>query len=202
MRRITWSHSAGTGAQIDELVSASATKGLLLVEFGPGGSGKGLPWQLLEPWTRSRAVTIAVAGGVVSSPTLDVALCSDLLYLRSGSRLRLSAGHGPPSPGIIWALGRAGRKALARGLLSTDDIGDGEAVDLGLAQAVLEDGMVPPAPSTASVTAATTARDLMRAAASGTAGLTLELAAFRLLFASGDPKEGAAAFIQKRSPSF
>jgi 1,4-dihydroxy-2-naphthoyl-CoA synthase len=42
----------------------------------------------------------------------------------------------------------------------------------------------------------------MRAAAHGSAGLALELASFRLLFAVGDPKEGARAFLEKRQPDF
>ena len=42
----------------------------------------------------------------------------------------------------------------------------------------------------------------MRAAAHGSAGLALELASFRLLFAAGDPEEGARAFLDKREPEF
>jgi enoyl-CoA hydratase/carnithine racemase len=91
---------------------------------------------------------------------------------------------------------------LARGLLSLDEIGAREAVDVGLAHSVVGNGALPPLPTGASVTAATTARDLMRASAPGAAGLALELAAFRLLFASGDPEEGASAFMEKRPPSF
>ena len=46
------------------------------------------------------------------------------------------------------------------------------------------------------------ARDLMRCRAGGTAGRALELATFRLLFAAGDPVEGARAFLEKRPPRF
>jgi enoyl-CoA hydratase/carnithine racemase len=42
----------------------------------------------------------------------------------------------------------------------------------------------------------------MRASARGSAGLALELATFRLLFAAGDPEEGARAFLEKRDPRF
>jgi enoyl-CoA hydratase/carnithine racemase len=53
-----------------------------------------------------------------------------------------------------------------------------------------------------SVASLTAARDLMRASARGSAGLALELASFRLLFAAGDPEEGARAFLEKRDPEF
>jgi len=147
-------------------------------------------------------VTFAVVEGRVASPALDIALCSDLVYLLPSARLRLACGPGPPSPGVIWALGRAGRKALARGLLSTDDLDPAEAVSIGVVHDVIRDPTAVPFPDGASLTAATTARDLMRSSVSGGPGLGLELAAFRLLFAAGDPREGALAFLQKRDPSF
>jgi enoyl-CoA hydratase/carnithine racemase len=103
---------------------------------------------------------------------------------------------------VIWALGRAGRRALARGLLSTAEIPAGEAVEIGIAHQVLVDRMELPLPPGVSLAAVTSARDLMRSAPSRSAGLALELAAFRLLFAAGDPKEGATAFLDKRDPSF
>ena len=53
-----------------------------------------------------------------------------------------------------------------------------------------------------SVASLTAARDLLRASARGSAGLALELATFRLLFAAGDPEEGARAFLEKRDPKF
>ena len=59
-----------------------------------------------------------------------------------------------------------------------------------------------PLPSNLSVAALTTARDLMRSAISGGPGLALELASFRLLFAAGEPAEGARAFLEKRRPDF
>ena len=42
----------------------------------------------------------------------------------------------------------------------------------------------------------------MRSRADGGAGRALELATFRLLFAAGDPEEGARAFLERRSPRF
>jgi enoyl-CoA hydratase/carnithine racemase len=181
----------------------ASAPGFLVVDFErSGGDGSPLPWTVVEAWVRSRAVTVAVLGGVVASPALDIALCSDLVYLLPSARLCLAPGAESPSPGVIWALGRAGRRALARGLLSTADIPPGEAVEIGVAHQMLEVRGELPLPAGASVAAATSARDLMRSARPGSGGLALELAAFRLLFAAGDPKVGAAAFFDKREPSF
>lgn len=202
MRRFSWSFSRDAEEQVSNLATAAEIGGFLTIEIGSGGDGADLAWTVVEPWTRSRAVTLAVVDGEVASPALDVALCSDLVYLRPGSRLRLAVGPGPPSPGVIWALGRAGRRALARGLLFPDDVQAEAAVELGLAHSVVPRGELIPLPEAASAVAAMTARDLVRAAAVGSAGLALELAAFRLLFASGEPEEGATAFVDKRPPEF
>lgn len=184
------------------MVAEASRMGLLTVDFKGGGDGSGIGWDIIEQWTRSRAVTCAVLGGEVASPALDVALCSDLVFLLPSTRLRLAAGPGAPTPGVIWALGRAGRRALARGLLSTADLEADEAKEIGVAHSVVRDRAEPPIPEGVSLTAVTTARDLMRSAVPGSAGLALELAAFRLLFAAGDPEEGAGAFLEKREPSF
>ena len=176
--------------------------GHLLLNFPGGGDGRALSWSVVEPWTRSRAVTVAEVTGELASPALDVALCSDLVYLRPRARLRLSVSPAPPSDGVIWALGRAGRAALARGLLEEGDVSASDAVALGLALAVVNDEDALPLPETLSVASLTAARDLLRASARGSAGLALELASFRLLFAAGDPEEGARAFLEKRDPKF
>lgn len=176
--------------------------GYLVVEFPAGGSGRAVRWSDLEPWTRSRAVTVAVVAGTLASPALDAALCSDLVYLRPGALLRLSTSAAPPSDGVIWALGRAGRAALARGLLETADVSAEEAVRLGVATAVVASEDPLPLPEHVSEASLTAARDLLRCSARGAPGLALELASFRLLFAAGDPAEGARAFLEKRTPEF
>jgi enoyl-CoA hydratase/carnithine racemase len=176
--------------------------GFLRVDFAGGGDGRGLSWAVLEPWTRSRAVTIAVVDGPLASPGLEVALCSDLVYLRPQAVLMLAGEIDPPAIGVIWALGRAGRGALARGLLSRAAVSADEAAPLGLAQAVVPADGELPLPVGFSTAAVTTARDLMRAAPSMGPGLALELASFSFLFAGGDPNEGAMAFLEKREPGF
>ena len=202
MKRLCWSHHDDPLGQTANFVAAASEVGLVIAEFDGGGDGSGLDWTALEPWTRSRAVTVAVVEGSVASPVLDLALCSDLVYLLPSARLCLARGPGAPAPGVIWALGRAGRRALARGLLSTVDLAATEAVDLGVAHELIRDRSDLSFPRGASLTAATTARDLMRSGVPGGSGLALELAAFRFLFATSDPEEGARAFLEKREPSF
>jgi len=202
MRQIVWNHEEDTEAQVAALGTETRDIGYLVVAFQAGGRGDPLPWSVLEQWTRSRAVTVSDVAGELSSPALDVALCADLVYLRPQASLRLAAGSGPPSDGVIWALGRAGRAALARGLLEVDDLSATDAVALGVATGVIPDEAPLPLPKSISVASLTAARDLLRASARGSAGLALELASFRLLFAAGDPGEGARAFLEKRDPDF
>lgn len=143
-------------------------------------------------------MTAAVVDGVLGGAALDVALCSDLVYLRTGAELAID--QGTPSLGQLWALGGAGRAALARGLLEPSPITAEEAVRLGLAVRVLAGDEGVPLPTEASVAARTTARDVTRVPPG--ARSALELASFRLLFASRDPREGARAFLERREPEF
>jgi len=202
MRRWEWLGEENVAGQMAALCDAARVPGFLVVVFKTCGSRDPLPWRMVEPWTRSRAVTVADISVDLGSPALEVALCADLVYLRESVELRLSQSSAPPPPGILWALGRAGRAALARGLLQTRPWSAEEAVEKGIAQAIVPEGASLPISSGASVAAVTAARDLMRASQSGGPGLGLELATFRLLFAAGDTEEGARAFLGKRRPSF
>ena len=202
MKRFEWDHGARVAVQLKALTDETLDIGYMVVAFPEGGDGEPLPWSTLEPWVRSRAVTVAEVGGELASPALDVALCSDLVYLRPQASLKLAASSGPPSDGVIWALGRAGRAALARGLLDVDDLLAADAVVLGVATGIVPVDEPLPLPGSMSVASLTAARDLMRVSAWGSAGLALELASFRLLFAAGDPEEGARAFLEKRDPEF
>lgn len=202
MRTTHWNHGAAAPEQLATLCADALEIGYLVVDFPAGGDGVGLPWPLVEPWTRSRAATAAVVDGRLASPALEIALCADLVYLRPTAVLELAAGPGPPAPGVIWALGRAGRAALARGLLEIEPVPAAEAVALGLAHSIVPRGALPPLPAGVSAVALTAARDLGRATARGAAGLALESASFRLVFAAGDPGEGARAFLSKREPQF
>ena len=193
-----WNPEQEAATQLKYWCGLASEPGVLHALFAQPGVSAAIDWIGLEPWTRSRAVTVAEVGSTISGSALDVALCSDLVYLHRGAELILSPGEA--SAGLVWALGRAGRAALARGLLDPTPIGWDEAVRLGLAQRVLDDGESPAVSDAVSVVALSTARDLMRSSAS--ARSEIELASFRLLFASGDPGEGARAFFDRRSPEF
>jgi len=188
--------------QLRSLVEGARKPGLMVVAFATNHSGDPLPWPELERWTRSRAVTVADINGRLELPALEVALCSDLVYLREGAVLGLPDAECRPSAGMVWALSRAGRPALAAGLLGGGPLAAIEARRVGLAQEVVAPHGELPLPASPGLAALTAARDLMRSRASGAAGLALELATFRLLFASGEPAEGARAFLDRRSPQF
>jgi enoyl-CoA hydratase/carnithine racemase len=195
---VEWNPDVEAGGQLGNWCELAGEPGVVHAVFVRSGAVAGVGWLELEFWTRSRAVTVAEVRSTISGPALDIALCSDLVYLRRDVELTLAKGE--PSAGLVWALGRAGRAALARGLLDPAPLSADEAVRLGLAQRVLDDGESPAVTDAASVVALTTARDLMRSSVG--ARTEIELASFRLLFASGDPGEGARAFFDGRSPDF
>jgi enoyl-CoA hydratase/carnithine racemase len=202
MRTRSWNHDGDAAAQIAALCAEADEPGILRVDFSPGGDGPPIAWSRLEPWTRSRSVTVAVIAGALAPPAVEVGLCCDLVYVDPASAVRLSAGPEPPPAGALWALGRAGRRALARGLLDPAPVTADELVLLGLAHGLVRPGEALPLPAVMSEAALTSARDLLRTAAGGVGAGALESAAFRLLFAAGDPREGAAAFLEKRHPEF
>jgi enoyl-CoA hydratase/carnithine racemase len=198
MRSVEWEPGKPAAVQVSIWSKLARKPGILHARFSSDGGDASPAWDELEPWTRSRAVTVAEVRSKISAAALDVALCSDLVYLRRGVELILPSG--PPSPGLLWALGRAGRAALARGLLGPGTMAADEAVRLGIAQKVLEIGEDLSISPSSSLVALSTARDLMRSSAR--ARPALELAAFRLLFASGDPRTGAEAFFERKTPDF
>jgi enoyl-CoA hydratase/carnithine racemase len=172
------------------------------VAFVEGAGGASASWRMIESWTRSRAVTVADVTGSIVGGALEVALCCDVVLVRRDAALELPGVDRAPSRPLVWAFGRAGGAALARGLLDGGRITAEEAVELGLANRLLRHDEELPIPGGVSVAALTSARDLMRCRAAGSAGRALELATFRLLFASGDPEEGARAFFERREPRF
>lgn len=198
-----WRSDRPAAGQLAELLDEAARPGFLVVRFEGGGGAGELAWRRLEAWTRSRAVTVADVAADLAGCGLAVALCCDLVFVRSGGSLQLPAASAPPpSPAVVWALRRAGIRALARGLLGGGPIGADAAVALGLAHDRAPDDGPLPLPSPVSEAALTAARDLLRARSGSSRAAALEMASFRLLFAGGDPEEGARAFLDKREPEF
>lgn len=202
MRTLRWQPELDPRTQLESLVGAASEPGLLVVVFPRCPRGPELPWRDLETWVRGRAVTVADVEGDLVAPGVAVALCCDLVFLRRCARVHLGEPSEPPSPGVLWALGRAGGEALARGVLEGGWLAASEAVRLGLARAELDASEPLPLPSPHSRPALTAARDLLRCRAVGSSAMALELATFRLLFATGHPKEGATAFLEGREPEF
>jgi len=199
---LNWSSDGEARRQLVDLVERAAEPGVVVIRFD-GGAGSGeLSWADLEPWRRSRAVTVAAVAGDLQPPALDVALLCDLVFVQAGASISFGRIDQPPTAGMALALARAGRVALARGLLEGGRISAEEAVRIGLAHETVASADQLPLPDPSSVAAMTAARDLMRSGATGEPGRALELATFRLLFASGDPEEGARAFLDRRPPTF
>jgi enoyl-CoA hydratase/carnithine racemase len=198
VRELRWDPSTALAGQLAGWNDLAAASGVVCVIFDGPARDEVVEWPLIERWTRSRAVTAAEIRTSLGGAPLAVALCSDLVYLHPG--VELLGGPGELLPGLVWALGRAGRASLARGLLDPSPISADEAVRLGLAQSVIGEGHPMPIDGEASVTALTVARDLARSSIDARA--VLELASFRLLFAAGDPEEGARAFLERRDPVF
>ncbi len=185
------------------LCQAASQPGLLVIRFGePDDHGPPLTWRRLEPWTRCRAVTVADIAVALPIPALEVALTADLVLLREQIAIELPPVSTPMPDGLLWALGRAGRAAIARGLLAGGTIMARQALQLGLVQDVVPAGEPLPLPETLSLAALTTVRDLLRTRSADRGTRQLELASFRLLLATPDPKEGATAFLERRQPRF
>lgn len=200
MQRRVW-QGTEVEHELAELAGAPAG-GPVVVVFGRASGGTAPAWEQLEPVTRARAVSVADVTSAIDGAARDIALCCDLVYLRPTASFVLPPGDSPPSAGLVWAAGRAGRQALARVLLDPAPIAADEAVSIGLARQVVADGEPLPLPDAASVAALVAARDLGRTGAAGDTARTLEHATFRWLFAVGDPEEGARAFLDKREPRF
>ncbi len=199
---VRWAGGQEAASELARLNEAAREPGVIRIAFDACDSGEELSWKMLEPWTRSRAVTVAEIVGEIAPPALELALCCDLVSARPGAQLNLPpAGH-VPSPSLIWAAGRAGTPALARVLLHAEPISVEEAADIGLVHHLLAPDEPPPPADGVSIAALTAARDLLRTRAARSGSMALELATFRFLFAVGDPREGARAFLERRPARF
>ena len=73
VRTLTWTPDAPPAEQLRALTADAATPGILVVRFRDAVAGGALPWESVEPWLRSRAVTVANVGGRLAGGALEVA---------------------------------------------------------------------------------------------------------------------------------
>ena len=199
---VRWAEGARPEEVLALLLERGIEPGVVVVELAGGGRGNALPAAAAARLRRIRAVTVADGWGHLAGAALELACACDLLYLRRGAVLDCGGAREVPRPVVVEAFRAAGMPALRRLLLGPTPIPAEEALELGLAAAVLSPGEPIPLPHHASPAALTAARDLMRSSALGAAALALESAAFRLLFAGGHPQEGGRAFLDGREPDF
>lgn len=157
---------------------------------------------------------IAAVNGVALGGGCELALHADIILAAQSARF------GQPEVRVGIMAGGGGTQRLVRAigkyramkmLLTGEQVGAGEALEMGLASAVLPDGeLLDGALAMAARIAALPPLAIMQtkevalagADAPLDTGLMLERKAFELLFASQDQKEGMAAFIEKRPPVF
>ncbi len=199
---VSWDGSAGPEGVLAELLARTTQPGVVVLRIEGGGAGPPLPGAAVRRLRESRAVTVADLSGAVGGGALELAAACDLLYARRGAVLDTGGAGEVPPPAVVEAFRSAGLPALRRLLLEPGPVTAAEAVELGVAAALLAADEPLPLPAGASLAALTAARDLMRASATGPPALALESAAFRLLFAGGQPQEGGRAFLEGRDPDF
>ncbi len=86
MKVIEWNTEDNAADQLADVLCETREIGVVIVEFEGQTTGRSLTWEEIQPWTRTRAVTVADVTGDLAGPGLDVALCCDLIYLRAGRR--------------------------------------------------------------------------------------------------------------------
>jgi enoyl-CoA hydratase/carnithine racemase len=157
---------------------------------------------------------IAAVNGVALGGGCELALHADIILAAQSARF------GQPEVRVGIMAGGGGTQRLVRAigkyramkmLLTGEQVGAAEALEMGLASAVLPDGeLLEGALAMAGRIAALPPLAIMQtkevvlagADAPLDTGLMLERKAFELLFASQDQKEGMAAFVGKRAPVF
>lgn len=158
--------------------------------------------------------TIAAINGPAIGAGLALALACDIRYVATDARLGVPFARLGMHPGMLttWSLPRVAGLAVARDLLLTGRLVDGEeAVRLGIAsRAVSADAVLPVAVEAAQAIAASAplAARLTKVALAGdghasyAAALEWEALAQATTLATSDLQEGVAAQRERRTPKF
>jgi enoyl-CoA hydratase/carnithine racemase len=147
----------------------------------------------------SRSMVLAIGDGEISGDALAVGLFADFFALDDNAVLAIDV-----QPRVVAALAaRIGRGAFRLLLDGTRKMPAGEAKTHGLVDAIVPVGT--DAREWANAWLARRSALALNAGASlirRRGGDRLERAAFAWLFATGEPQEGLAAFLEKRAPQF
>lgn len=152
----------------------------------------------LDAIVSRRETTVAFAAGQLRGLPLAAALHCDWLAIEEGATIVIDSSE-------AWsgAIGRIGARAYRLHLLGRATLSAQEAVREGLADALVPSGADPVEwfadwVGRRSTLALDTAAALIR----GRGGDVTERFAFARLFATGEPQEGLAAFLEKRRPKW
>ncbi|HXH37879.1 MAG TPA: hypothetical protein VNN08_04590 [Thermoanaerobaculia bacterium] len=152
----------------------------------------------LDDIASRRDMTVAFATGQLHGRPLAAALHCDWLAIEEGAAMVIDSPE-------AWsgAIGRIGARAYRLHLLGRATVSAEEAVREGLADALVPSGADPVEwfagwAGGRSTLALDTAAALIR----GRGGDVTERFAFARLFATGEPQQGLAAFLEKRRPKW
>ncbi|HEY0142245.1 MAG TPA: hypothetical protein VGF48_15210 [Thermoanaerobaculia bacterium] len=139
----------------------------------------------LEELLTARELVVVIGEGELRGLAAAALLFADFAVLRDGATLQLDEPR--VWAGAAWRLGRGALK-----LLGSESLTASEAIALGLADGSDFDA----------AGRSTAALDVTATLLRGRGGDALERATFAWIFATGEPREGLAAFLEKRRPGF
>lgn len=193
------------GADIKAMSQMSAAEARAFAELGQGVV------QLIE---QGPFVSVAAVNGFALGGGLELALSCDLIYSADNARFaapETNLGIIPGFGGTVNIVARAGMHAAMEMILTGDMMSAERAHQLGLVAKVFPQadlmGEVQKIASKLSlkgIYSMLAAKRLVRASSGSEheRALLLERESFANLFAMGEPQEGMAAFLEKRSPDF
>jgi enoyl-CoA hydratase/carnithine racemase len=218
LRRV-WDTAAAADARVFVVASANARlfcagadiKAFTAMDDASGRAYVAGTHELLRAFERSAIVTLAAVNGLALGGGCELAMACDLRIAASSARF----GQPEIKLGIIPGFGGTQRlarlvgpaKALELNLVG-DPIGADEAERAGLVNRVVADDELLPQTLALAETLAAQAPLAVAAIKRISAhpdldeGIAAEQSAFVDVFASADAREGIAAFLEKRAPSF